>query len=106
MKKITAAKLKAQCSRVVDDVQVTREPVVITKVGRLLRSFQLTLSLCGASDTLGTEAQASALRGIWDVPRRCTTPLSLEIVRTQNRLERLQGRAGQPLPPQIDVKIA
>jgi prevent-host-death family protein len=34
MRKIAAAKFKAQCLRVMDDVQATRETVVITKKGR------------------------------------------------------------------------
>jgi hypothetical protein len=38
---------------------------------------------------------------------RNETHLSREIDRIQNRLERLQGiRKGQPLPPQMDVKIS
>ncbi len=34
MKKISAAEFKARCLRVMDDVQATRETIVITKKGR------------------------------------------------------------------------
>ena len=34
MKSIPAGQFKAQCLRIMDDVQSTREPVVITKKGR------------------------------------------------------------------------
>ena len=34
MKKIAAGEFKAKCLRVMDEVQSTREPVIITKKGR------------------------------------------------------------------------
>jgi prevent-host-death family protein len=34
MKKISAAEFKARCLRIMDDVQATRETIVITKKGR------------------------------------------------------------------------
>ena len=34
MKTMPAAQFKARCLRVMDDVQATREPVIITKKGR------------------------------------------------------------------------
>jgi hypothetical protein len=57
------------------------------------------------------ESEGSALsllpQKVLDPLLRCQSHVSREIERTLGRLERLQRiRKGQPLPPQVDVKIS
>jgi prevent-host-death family protein len=78
MKTMTAAKFKAQCLRVIERVNVTREPVVITKKGRAI--VKLVPAGPRAKDVLGS--LAGVIEIIGDIESPVEPPEDWEVLRS------------------------
>jgi len=66
MRTIAAGKFKAACLKIMDDVQATREPLVITKRGRPVA--KLVPMPAGGGDWLGSLAHVMQIVGDIETP--------------------------------------
>lgn len=77
MKQMGAGEFKARCLRVMDEVQATREPVVITKNGRPVA--KLVAAETGAQDVFG--CLAGTLQILGDIESPVVSPRSWNALR-------------------------